>query len=493
MENLGRKLLCLPKNKDTKKHTTKKRVVEEYVENATAHGITKIYLSRQIFARLFWIAAFLTFFGFAVFQIIELSEKLTTYDYVTKIQVNVNQNGLKFPAVTICNSNAFLSSEVEKILGINTRNITNITSQEIMKIFQEQVVKFNESELKEMGQQPEVFFQAGTCLFNGKNCSYPTDFYMLTGPSVGNCFTFNENGSVSQPKLGVKHGLFLVVNIDQNNYNIHDPESIFTPAGVHITIHNPGQSTHFKSHSILAAPNQLTRLAVKRFEESRLKNPYRDNCTDDGVPGMKLLYPGGYSVQSCSATCYVLKMSQNCSAVDLESALLGSQQQHLNLTLATTKKEAECIQAFDKSFNNGYVYCDCPVLCQSTSFVTTVSTADWPSRKEMDLWRTKIGAEKFTSMNFTENYLALQIYYEDFSVLTTIHQPAYDSTQFFSDLGGQLGLWIGGSFFSLLEFGVMLAELIYIIVFPNNKNKKNEKEISQVKVKDSYSMSNPHT
>jgi hypothetical protein len=57
----------------------------------------------------------------------------------------------------------------------------------------------------------------------------------------------------------------------------------------------------------------------------------------------------------------------------------------------------------------------------------------------------------------TENFLQLNIYFEDGSVLETKQQPAITRDTLFGSIGGNLNLWIGITFFTIIE----LIELCY--------------------------------
>lgn len=59
-----------------------------------------------------------------------------------------------------------------------------------------------------------------------------------------------------------------------------------------------------------------------------------------------------------------------------------------------------------------------------------------------------------------DNFLRLQIFYEDLSVFKTINEEAYKIENLLADIGGQLGLWIGCSVMTFVELLEFMANLL---------------------------------
>ena len=202
---------------------TNRAIISDYAENATPHGISRIYNTKKISARIFWTLIVLSFLGVLVFQIVYLADKVIQKGISTNIQTTIHNNGLEFPAVSICNANAFSTQKIKLLVEdyySNVQNWTNETYKEKFSILQYQTL--SKSQINSIGQQPETFFAANKCNFGKRNCSYLKDFLKLTNSRDGNCYTFNPNGTVNQLRAGVDYGLFLVINVDQESYNFYD-------------------------------------------------------------------------------------------------------------------------------------------------------------------------------------------------------------------------------------------------------------------------------
>ena len=461
-----RQLLCYPQQEDDDSKETNRAIICDYAENATPHGISRIYNTKKISARIFWIVIVLSFLGVLIFEIVYLADKVIQKGISTNIQSTIHNNGLNFPAVSICNANAFSTQKLRLLVEdyySNVQNWTNEFYEEKFSTFPFQ--SLSESQIKLLGQQPKTFFAANTCNIGKGNCSYPQDFLMLTNPRDGNCYTFNPNGTVKQLRAGADYGLFLIINIDKESYSIHDQSSQGKHVGVYITLHQPGYHIHLRQRAVLAGPNQLTRIAVLKRKVKRLESPYRDNCSKDTYRND--LCKGKYTVDACLMFCYVYKLKNKCKVVDRRSALSMTQITDEKFEVATDPDDLKCIDKFENDFYNAKVDCDCPVPCEEEYYTTQISTALWPSDVEIDA-RIKLMKESrnITRIIFKDNFLALQIYYIDFTVDYTVHTPTYDLTSFWSDLGGQLGLWIGASMFSVIEFGSMFIEMLVLKIFP---------------------------
>ena len=244
--------------------------------------------------------------------------------------------------------------------------------------------------------------------------------------------------------------------------------------GVYITLHQPGYHIDLRQRAILAGPNKLTRIALIKRKVKRLAGPYRDNCSKDTYRND--LYKGKYTVDACLMFCFVYELKNNCKVVDRTSASSMTQITNEKFEVAIDPDDLRCVEKFENDFYNAKVDCDCPVPCQEEYYMTQISTALWPSDVEIDA-RIKLRKESRNITNITrnmfkENFLALQIYYNDFTVECTVHTPTYDLTSFWSDLGGQLGLWIGASMFSVIEFGSMFIEMLVLKIFSPVKTEK---------------------
>ena len=117
--NLGRKKKILTKN--SKEFLAKSKLDElksmlvDYSLTSTAQGCQKIFQAKSIKAKLIWVIVFLgSFGGTAFFESKGLIDYLQ-YEVVSKTRV-FKEIPSVFPAVTICDNNAFTSKSAQDLI-----------------------------------------------------------------------------------------------------------------------------------------------------------------------------------------------------------------------------------------------------------------------------------------------------------------------------------------------------------------------------------------
>jgi len=120
---------------------------------------------------------------------------------------------------------------------------------------------------------------------------------------------------------------------------------------------------------------------------------------------------------------------------------------------------------------NPITSCNCPQPCAEGDYTVTVSNALWPSQSF-----TPQQCEAFTSWPpswsdasechdwYANNTLLIEVYYERMNYQDLSESAAYGPVNLISDIGGQLGLWMGLSAITVVEF-LSLCVLLLIYCF----------------------------
>ena len=468
-DNEIQKLRDLQKSKDdvyTAEFQDARSIVKNFFESTTTHGLTRIYSARNIYIRCLWLLAFLVVFGLLSASVHNLIIKARSNNVVTNVHAQTRR-GLQFPAITFCNGNPFRESESKKLLkGVNYNSSFGYRSfkEADIKMAME-IAKLSAADLRKIGHPREIFLMKGMdgCSFQNEKCNLTEDFVRVTTPMYGNCFTFKSKGRI-QKRVDSESGLFTMLNINQEDYS-SSTYSWSSVAGVKVMIHHPDEILP-ESRAIYVAPGTLTDIKIEKKITKRLGSPYPDNCSK--VLNMKDTFgiPVRYSAGSCLYMCYIDLQMKYCGYITPFFTMDAS----MKYKTASDTSQLDCLLKFRDNYIKGNVDCNCPPPCYEEHFKITISSAMWPSfSKAKDLLRGLKSAflqfDHWTLDSLYNNIVATNIYFKDFTVETIEQKPAYTINDFGSDLGGQLGLWIGSSIFSVFEFGAFLLSMLMYMVF----------------------------
>ena len=423
-----------------------KSVAASYVESTTIHGLSPIYSASNAVLRIFWLLMFVSAFCLMSWQVATLVQKLRKNDIVTNVQSRY-QSSLRYPAVTLCNVNGFQKSKTKDLIGFLPDNL-------------------NETEIYKYGQSGEEFLLKDAfslCDIAGDTCQFPRDFKTFSTTRLGNCFTWKSN--LTQKQLGPEHGFSVVVNIDVAEYSEMSSHR-FSTIGAMAVVHSPEETLTYdgiSNNAIYLSPGSLTNIQVKKQYTKRLPYPYPDKCFDkryfDQLFGFKLKKSFKYSPQLCQTMCYYIN-TYGCSYVP-------SYMQSTVTRLFSPDEKKFIFNATAPDYCKQKEKCTCPPPCNEEVYLLTVSSSPWPDPLIADAVISEIKNSKYLTRfhNWNEtsvraNLLALRIYYNDFTVQTVEQSPAYNGNNFLSDLGGQLGLWIGASVYSGFELGSVILRLV---------------------------------
>ena len=455
-------------------------IVEEFFDTATMHGLGKINSSSTRLSRICWMIIFLTVFTSLVFNIVQTAFKLGNHEIMLKTR-NVRHHMMSFPGVTFCNTNPFRMSRIHDYIKRNGP-VNNMTRSDYRKSWLQFVTRTNATDKYSDGHLIEDFIVLGEpehplCTFGGERCNLQTYFTVKT-TVFGNCYTFNANRNFKQASPGNEGGFRVTININQSEY---DPFTSWwsSSAGVVIAFDADNLVPLQSEQLIYASPGQLTRIGLRKSTINRLPNPYPDNCTTGEKLKSNFLFPGEYSGPACSSSCYLRYVLKFCKALDPVTYqalqdISNDAKRNMRVPISTN---TSCQIHVNRMFKRGELNCECPPSCTEVIYSTTISTAKWPSKaaaKTLAAFHNTGYNSNATTDDIYENYLTLEVFFEDFSVNESIQLPAYDLNSFFSDLGGQLGLWIGASVFSLFEIIALVAELISAKLSPKQLNSESQ-------------------
>ena len=230
-----------------------KRILTEWANATTAHGINNIIRSNHKFIKVIWILFFLASASYCIYTIIE---SLTLYfQYETTISISeLHESPTQYPSVTICNKSPFYTNSrynetvptvllLKNILakynftlnftqgGFSSTNNPLALYSNFYKILMR--ISANEFKLSSITDKYNLGYKLSdhmllSCFFNGKSCN-TSDFALTWNDLYGNCYTFNngfdfygntksiEYTSVPGPEFGLKLEILTGLTWSLNN------------------------------------------------------------------------------------------------------------------------------------------------------------------------------------------------------------------------------------------------------------------------------------
>lgn len=177
--------------------------------DTTTHGISPIIKRDNLIIRSVWIVCFLA--SSIVCSYLTTLDIMTYLEYETVSKTNkIRLFSTEFPAVTICNTNPFLTNESlefvnkllikSKLLDTNKTTLESLSSVTSVNIFYNRYYvgtnaldpALNDTFRKSLGLGIEQMIFS--CAYDFKNCS-SDEFSWFFDIYYGNCYTFNSGKS----------------------------------------------------------------------------------------------------------------------------------------------------------------------------------------------------------------------------------------------------------------------------------------------------------
>ena len=396
-----------------------------YIENTTAHGLVRIFRG-HVALRIFWLIIVLVAAGGCLNNCIDRIIFLASNPNSTATSI-IREQPISFPAVTICNLNPLTMDGLKNVGIINnatgTSNIEDVRS--VLNFIPDgSQASFNlckaiatsgpaidlNTLYRTAGHKEEEFILS--CTFLDSNCTLEP---VLTG--LGRCFTFNRNGTYNTSGTGIRQGLSLFMDIQQEQY----VASSYFDAGVRINIHSPNEFPMpiDRAIAVAAGRNAFIGLTTRNMTDTR--------------EGAGCNRADGYSATGCLLGCQAENIVKQCGCSFVDNC---------------TYHDLCCINS--QAFAN--ILCDCPSACSNTEYRVFNSYSSLPASYVSSSFMGR------DNERVPENIIGVNVYFETLNVETLTTSPAYNPVSLLSDIGGQLGLFLGISVISVLEFVTWLAD-----------------------------------
>lgn len=473
-----------------------KNYTSNWLVGSSITGLSNIKRARLKFIRIIWILCIIASLAGCSRMIIDLILRYFKYNVNISLKIK-SASSQNFPAVTFCNLNPFDLSKSGSILNqiLMENNLEDYSDPQLVRTLVKSKIAGNFIQKNSMGFCLKDMLIS--CYFNNAECT-DSDFVPFYDFDFVNCFTFNSGFDSNGNKVPIKEvnlqgtdlglKLELYLGLDQANLT-----RFITNSGARIIVHNQSTIPIVDSEGIDAATGFQNNIAIKKYFEHRLPFPYSNcikNVESKDAFNSRLyraifneLNMTIYRQKICFKLClqdYIIKKC-NCSDGSLPNI-------YQNVTICQTIPTIKCmIDARDKYYSSGSVTCnECPLSCDSVFYSKDVSYSRYPTHYYLDYIRnnSKI-LEKFNEFynegNFSRSTLIANIFYEnlDYSILEQV--PAVSFGYLVSNIGGNLGFFIGVSVLSIFELVEYLIQIIFFIFENLLKNLLKKKKSFDLK------------
>jgi len=429
-----------------------------------AQAIIKIIVTPHLILKVFLFICVVGLSGYSSYLVILSTMNYFTYSVSTTTRTFDEVPSL-FPKVTFCNLNMFQTQYAFNnfySLYFNSRPIS-------------------ENEEKMLGHDLNDILII--CLFN--NIKYNSgDFIWSWDELYGNCFTFNSGFDSNGNRIDLKtvtlegpmSGLKLTIYV-----NVYEKliiaNGVFLEFGVVMRIGNSSYSTfHPYSDGVSVSPGFQTKIVIDREFKSMLPKPY-SNCeivpnTPKYLEGMDLYnlisesnYE--YTQQLCFRQCYQKYIIQkyNCSCVWFPSLF--------NVTQCTLSFSRIIWYTYGDNFNptfiNKYCFHSCPLKCDQILYKTSLSFSFFNSLTYISSIQSNSNLSKdfinrtIDATTAKESIVNVNIFYDSLSYTLNTESPQMDAVSLLGSIGGNLGLFLVVSFFSISEIIEVILEIFFIL------------------------------
>ena len=441
-----------------------KALLKDVLYNSLAQAIIKIFLTPYLILKAF------------LFVFVVVSTSLASYSVIQSIMIyfsfgvsttsrTIFEMPTLFPKVTFCNVN---EKATEYAYNISLTNGGSSTE-----------------ERKKFGHDLEDILIE--CLFNDIECD-ETNFTWSYDSNFGNCYTFNSgfdsHGNLTDLKqstlAGLNFGLrmTLYVNVYEKLLTLgpEDNDDSNVPSlGAVVRIGNSSYLTDYLDGGIFLSPGFKTYINVDREFKSILSKPYSNCEIDSNSPKFRQdsdLYnliaqsEYEYTQQLCFTQCLQKKFinKYNCTLYYLISLYNKSVCDTNMVNLIYSSNDS-----FDSNYINTYCLPLCPLECNQTLYKTSISTVQLNGYKFITSIKNNTNLA-FDFINRTldaitarDSFVSVRVYYESLSYISSTELPQMDVPTLLGSIGGNLGLFLGISVFSLYELVEVIVEIIFIL------------------------------
>lgn len=309
VENNPVKTFYIQDSPPAKGEGTRREKWSDFAESSSLHGLRNVFVRSSPYVRIFWLVLLLAFTAWVLYSMYSSIFKYFQYPIATVIRIRYPEEGMRFPAVSLCPMTSFTRTKIfmtdddpqfeslgldlpsckatahirkgrpcgEALLcccsdhsaedvSVALSNCTDDYKKELQEIIRKDKKLFDDKKFQQAyGPSLWRMIIPGTCIFaalqNG-GCSYKD--FIPTMSDHGVCFTFNS-GRDGKEAMNVSYGdtstgLSMTLDLNLNDHLV----GAFSE-GIRIIVHDQGVYIN-PAKNVLVAPGSYAQISVKRKE-----------------------------------------------------------------------------------------------------------------------------------------------------------------------------------------------------------------------------------
>lgn len=322
------------------------RILTKWMRDTSIHGLSKIYLKKNLTLKIIWASAFLMSVVVCVYFVFQNVSRYLSGEIITRVQV-LQEIPVIFPRVTICNFNPFVTNfsttflnDVRKNNSFQSFDLSDRRSKSL--VLTAAAMNLRHKDRKKLGYSIEEFFIS--CKFLTIDCNFTEfiEFYHLTH---GNCFIFNSGTNYKGEQIRLKTvnraslkgalSIELFVGNDLINGN-----SMGTGAVIFLSNHS---ESPFENSGYFLAASFLSSFQISRIFNYKLGEPF-SKCYEPVNNDFSVEFESVYSQAKCKDMCSEEFFVHKCRCYDPQYASRKKVRQ------CQSFNDFKCIQAANTEF-----------------------------------------------------------------------------------------------------------------------------------------------
>ncbi|KAF1770423.1 hypothetical protein GCK72_002241 [Caenorhabditis remanei] len=482
------------------------RETQHFCETTTMHGPKRIFKGKR-WATLFWFIMVSCSLGLLITQVVILASEYLSKPTVSDVSFLINEDGMEFPLVTVCNLNPIRKSYINEMN--KTGDVYPEMINYLMQWFTEIPTLLGTADRQTLHQGNEelglyqknhpdftadkFFMEAGfECTEVIKLCTFQGELFdccALATPiltPLGKCFTIDLSKSPKsfmhkQTEPGIQAGLAITLDAhleEQFDGTSNSMEALFTNSfvdGFRYFVHPPNTVPHLASDEFTVSPNSVAYSAISSDRYVLLPSHQWGNCTEDYPSGIESNLP--YSSGNCLALCKAKYYSDHCGCTP---ALYNIE----NTTKECTPYETfTCVDTKLSHHTQGRLEFQppsctrCAQQCNSLVFRAYNSYGSQFSAGAFNWLRAK--NSNWTVGHMKANFQMINIFYRDMAYTEYNQVQDASITQLLSDIGGNMGMFLGMSVITITEICLFFSKVFWIGFSKKRRGYMYSKKISE--------------